>query len=109
MEPEKKTTYNVIYVKEYVLLIKNIIYKMKLEGITDPFDREMNILEKFPDFYQAHPFLVKKLCKDDDISMLSKMLEQLDIVESGNKNLSNVEYDLGEELAKQYLYHVVNK
>ena len=109
MEPEKKLVYNVNWIKENVFLIKNEIYKMKSEGKTDPFDYEMYILTNYEEFYQSHPFLVKKLCKCDDTSMLTKMLDQLNIVEAGDKYLSNVEYDLGEELANQYLYPVVNK
>ena len=48
---------------------------MELAGKSDSFDFELEIMTQFPDFYQAHPFLVKKLCKRDDISMLYKMLD----------------------------------
>ena len=69
----------------------------------------MDILETFPEFYQSHPFLVKKLCKRDNLTMLDKMLGELEKVEEGNKSLAGVELRLGDELANQYLYPVINK
>ena len=107
--PELKTSFDLILVRENVKSISEKINKMELEGTSDPFDFEMEIMESHPEFYQTHPFLVKKLCKREDLSMLDKMLEQLKKVENGNKSLAGVELKLGEELANQYLYPVVNK
>ena len=50
---------------------------MEKEGVNDAFEYEMKIMETHPGFYQSNPFLVKKLCKKEDISMLYKMLESL--------------------------------
>jgi hypothetical protein len=107
--PELKSTFNILWVKENVKNISEKINNMELEGINDPFDFEMAIMESHPEFYQHHPFLVKKLCKRDELSMLHKMLDQLEKVELGNRSLAGVELKLGEELANQYLYPVVNK
>lgn len=107
--PEQKTTFDIVWVKENIKDISEKINQMELNGKTDPFDFEMTILESHPEFYQAHPFLVKKLCKRGDMSFLYKMLDQLEKVETGNKSLATVELNLGEELANQYLYPVVNK
>ena len=107
--PELKSTFNILWVKENVKNISEKINNMELEGIKDPFDFEMAIMESHPEFYQHHPFLVKKLCKRDELSMLHKMLDQLEKVELGNRSLAGVELKLGEELANQYLYPVVNK
>lgn len=107
--PELKTSFDLTFVRDNVKLINQRINKLELEGITNSFDFEMDIMESHPEFYQSHPFLVKKLCKREDISMLDKMLNQLEIVESGNKSLSGVEVKLGEELASEYLYPVIDK
>jgi hypothetical protein len=107
--PELKSSFDLIFIRENVKFISERINKMKLEGITTSFDIELDIMESFPEFYQTHPFLVKKICKGEDLTILYKMLEQLQIVESGNKTLSNVELKLGEDLANQYLYPAVNK
>jgi hypothetical protein len=106
---ELKTTFDIIWIIENVKAVSDKINQMELEGTTDPFDFEMAIIDSHPEFYQSHPFLVKRLCKRGDMSMLYKMLEQLEKVESGNKSLAGVELNLGEELANQYLYPVVNK
>lgn len=106
---EVNITYGVSSLRETIKLIQDEINKMELEGIKESFDIELRIMEVFPEFYQSHPFLIKKLCKREDISMLYTMLSNLQQVEDGNKTLSNVELHLGNQLAKQYLYPVVKK
>ena len=65
-------------------------------------------METYPNFYQEYPFLVKKVCKKEDISMLFKMLGLLDNISKGHDNLTNVENNLGQELANEYLYKEKN-
>jgi hypothetical protein len=108
-EPELKTDFNVLMIKEYVKMMQKEINRMKQEGKNDPFDHEMTLIETFPDFYQQHPFLVKKICSGSDLSMLTKMLDNLEHVQEGNKSLASVELNLGNELANQFLYPVINK
>lgn len=107
--PELKTVFNVVWIKKNVSDISNKIKEMELNGVSNPFDFELNIMESYPEFYQSHPFLVKKLCKRDNLTMLYKMLEQLDQVETGQKSLAGVELRLGEELANEFVYPVINK
>lgn len=108
-EAELKTDFNVLMIKDHVAIFQKEIQRMKQEGKTDPFDHEMSILETFPEFYQQHPFLVKKICSGSDMSMLTKMLDNLELVQEGNKSLASVELNLGNELANQFLYPVINK
>lgn len=107
--PERKTEFNVNSIKTNVEEIKQVIFNMELEGKTDPFDFELRIMETHPVFYQSNPFLVKKLCKKEDISMLYKMLSNLAQVESGEKSIAGVELKLGAELANQYIYPKLDK
>ena len=107
--PELKTSFDILMIKENIKSIQQAINKMELEGKSDPFDFEMAILESHPEFYQSHPFLVKKLCKRDDISFLYQMLGNLEKVESGEKSLAGVELNLGNQLANQYLYPALAK
>ena len=74
MSDEIKNKFNIIMIKENIESIQHTINRMKIEGITDPFDFEMSLLESHAEFYKEHPFLVKKLCKCEDITMLYKML-----------------------------------
>lgn len=104
--PEVKKEFNVDFIKQNVQEIQEII-NQNLN--TDPFDLELKFMESHPEFYQQHPFLVKKLCKKEDITMLFKMLTNLDQVEKGEKSLASVELKLGNELANQYIYPKLNK
>lgn len=108
-EPEIKTTYDINFIKNMVQIIQKHICALELNGVSKPFDYEMSIMEQYPEFYQSNPFLVKKLCKKDDLSMLFKMFENLDQVEHGTKSLASVELNLGQQLAKQYLYPHLKK
>jgi hypothetical protein len=104
MTSELKTTFDIDVIKSTVKSINLALDKLIEEGNTDPFENELKILELFPEFYDNYPFLVKKLCKKQDISMLYNMLENLKQIENGNKTLETVEKKLGEELANEYLY-----
>ena len=77
---------------------------LKESGVKDPFEIEMDILHNFPDFYSEYPFIVKKICKGDDLTILFKMIKSLKKVETGEKSLHQVEQPLSEELANKYLY-----
>jgi hypothetical protein len=106
---ECKTNFETNIIKEKVYEITLLIDEMKKNGKTDSFDFELDIMTKHPDFYQSHPFLVKKLCKGDDISILFKMLDSLDKVEQGDCSLSSVEFSLGKDLANKYVYPNIEK
>jgi hypothetical protein len=99
-----KEDFNTFYVKQMVQLIQNDINLMIEDNINDPFEWEMRILEKHCDFYSNYPFLVKKLCKRDDLNMLYTMLDNLEQIQSGDKKITDVEMDLGNNLANKYLY-----
>lgn len=107
--PPSSDLFSLLMIREYVNKINEDIQKMELEGRSDIFDFELEIMTKYPEFYDSHPFLVKKLCKRDDLTILYKMLDNLTKVEEGNKSLASVELSLGEELANKYLYPVVGK
>ena len=88
---------NINSILEYINLLKQ-------QKKTDVFEIEMEIMNNYPEFYENYPFLVKKLCKGDDLGILYKMIGGLKKVESGEKTLSQVELPLGKELAEEYLY-----
>ena len=102
--PEYKTNFETDIIKEKVYELTLLIDEMKKKGKTDSFDFELEIMTKHPEFYESHPFLVKKLCKGDDLTILYKMLESLDKVQQGDSSLSSVEFNLGKDLADKYVY-----
>ncbi len=107
--PELKTDFEVLTIKQTVTQINNAIIAMEKAGKTDSFDFEMEIMTEYPEFYQAHPFLVKKLCKRDDITMLYKMLDSLEAVQAGQQSLASVELNLGTQLANKFVYPNLKK
>ena len=102
--PEIRHKFDINQIKTTINLIKNTIDKSIKEGETDSFKHELQILELYPEFYDNYPFLVKKICKNDDMNMLYKMFENLQEIENGDTTINNVELKLGNELASQYLY-----
>jgi hypothetical protein len=102
-EPPARATFNINFIKDNINKINEIINEMKSQGNTNIVDHELEVLNRYPDFYQSYPFLVKKVCKGDYIQMLETMFSNLEQVESGNKTLESVEYKLGQKLASQYL------
>jgi hypothetical protein len=107
--PQVKTVFDILMIKEKVTEIDTEIKKLIAEGSIDDFNLELKIIDKFHDFYETHPFLVKKICKQDDISTLYVMLDNLEKVEKGEKTLAGVELNLGNQLANQYLYPNIKK
>ena len=90
-------------IEDTILEINKEIDKMKKYGETNPFNLEMNICEMFPDFYNDYGFLVKKICKGDNIDIFYKMLKSLKKVEDGSKSFKDVESSLGNELFNKYM------
>lgn len=95
---------NIIEYKRDLNIILNYIKEINLQ---DSFEIELNILEKFPDFYEKYPFIVKKISKNEDITMLYTMLDKIQQVQENNTSMTNVEKELGETLANKYLYPVL--
>jgi hypothetical protein len=102
-EPIVRNTFNINFIKETIIKLNKLIDEMKLKGNNDILEHELEILHTYPEFYDAYPFLVKKVCKGGDLNMLDTMFKNLEIVESGDKSLASVELNLGNKLAAQYL------
>ena len=108
-EPPVRTSFNINFVKESISKINVIINDLKEKGNYNIVDHELEVMNQYPEFYQSYPFLVKKVCKGDDLNMLDIMFDNLEKVESGDKSLESVETKLGKNLASMYLDPVVKK
>ena len=106
--PELKTSFDIQKILQTVEEIKKEINFIKLKK-TNLLDIELEISTKFSEFYESHPYLVKKVCKGDDLTMLYEMLNKLHHVEKGNETLTSVETNLGSKLADKYLYPNLKK
>ena len=101
--------FNSSLIKDTINIINLEIIKLKNLGKKDFFDFELHIMDIFPEFYQEYPFLIKKICKGEDISYLYKMLDNLDQVDKGEKSFTDVETMLGNELADTFIYTKIKK
>jgi hypothetical protein len=104
-----RENFNIHEMKNTIDIIKKEIDKLKKVDLFDNFKCELSIMETFAEFYNEYPFLVKQLCKNDDIKFIYSMLERLNEVEKGNISLEETEKDLGEELAEKYIYKCIKK
>lgn len=102
-----RNTFNTEAIKTNINSIKEYI-KASLEKNKSHFELELDIIEKFPEFYHEYPFLVKKVCKDDNLDTLYKMLDNLDMVEKGDKSFAEVEKTLGHELAHEFIHSKID-
>ena len=96
-------------VEENIIIVQEKLKNLRELGIEDSFDLEMDIMNNMPDFYEKFPALVKRLCREpnQDNTYLYKMLSLLKEVEKGNKSLSTIELELGNELAEKFVYPVI--
>lgn len=104
----QRKTFNIQLIQNTINIINNDINNETNKN-KSTFELELYIMTQYPDFYSNYPFLVKKLCKKDDIEILYKMFNNLNDVELGNNTLANVELTLGNELAQQFIYSKINK
>jgi hypothetical protein len=109
VEPVVRSSFNITFIKENIIKLTELIETMKSKGNNDILEHELEFMHTYPEFYNSYPFLVKKVCKGGDLSMLETMFKNLEKVESGEKSLAGVELKLGKELASQYLEPVVKK
>ena len=98
-------------VEENLTIVQEKLKNLRALGIEDSFDLEMDIMNNMPDFYEKFPALVKRLCREanQDNTYLYKMINLLKEVETGNKSLSLIELELGNELAEKFVYPVIEK
>jgi hypothetical protein len=96
---------------EQINLVENKINELRKNGIIEAFDLEIEIIKLYPDFYEEYPTIVKMFCRDTNVdkNMLYKLISLSQDIKDGNKSTIEVETKLGNELAEQYLYPVVNK
>ena len=97
--------------KDLIVKIKEIKEKvsvLKSQNKSD-VDIELFFLDNDTEFYENHPYLIKKLIKGDSLEFLDKMINNMKEIEDGNQSLASTELKLGEELAQKYLYPVIKK
>jgi hypothetical protein len=96
-----RKTYDIDYIKKNIININNEIINLKKKNIITVYDLEINILNLYPEFYDEYPFIVKKLCKCENIDIIYTMLNELEKVEQG-EDFKKIENNLANDLANKY-------
>jgi hypothetical protein len=91
-----------INLKKIVSDIKINVAVIRAEGLKDPFKIELQYLERYSEQYDNYPFLIKKIIKNEDLTILNKMLESIDNIDKGSDKFEE-EKKLGKILEKKYV------
>lgn len=87
--------------KKNIERVQTLINSMKDKNA---FEKEMEVMTKEPEFYEKHPFLIKRMCRGEDMEMINVMLKSIEKVDKGESSFKQTETELGEELAQKFLY-----
>jgi len=109
MAAELKTDFDIPGVKHMLNIIKTELRDFDKNNNKTLFEKECHILTKYPDFYDNHKALVKRLCKGEDMSFLNEMFKELENIQSGRKSLAEVESKLGNKLADKFIKPIIDK
>ena len=96
-----RKSFDIDYIKKNINDINNEIIKLKKQKLITVYDLEITIMDLYSEFYNNYPFLVKKLCKSDNIDMIYTMLNELEKVEQGD-DFKDIENKLANNLATKY-------
>ena len=92
--------------KDNIAKVSEILEKIKEKT---PLEKEMEILTQLPEFYDTCPFLVKRMCRGEDMKMLDVMFNSIEKIHKGEATLAGTELQLGEELAQKFIYPQLSK
>lgn len=62
------------------------------------------VKDKFKNFNEKYPSIMEMVLEGKDLSYLYKMLEKIDMVKENKQQLKNVEIELRDEMAEEYIY-----
>ena len=87
--------------------IQEKILELRESNKTD-VEIEMYFVDNEKDTYENYPFLVKKLIKGGSMDYLDVMLKSIEKMEKGEQTRASIEAKLGNDLAQEFLYPVIN-
>jgi transcription antitermination factor NusA-like protein len=76
---------------------------------TNPELYKYRFESNFPEFSEKYPTIIKKIISGDDLKYLDKMLDAMENIQNNTVTKEEVEKELGEELATEYIYPLINK
>lgn len=95
-------------IKEYVDIIIKLKKKKNIIESKTKMDFNDYMKLNFNCFINEYPTLYEMILQHDDLDYLYQMLDMKKKIENGG-NQDNIEKELGEILANEYIYPLVNK
>jgi len=98
-------------IRNNIKKIQDKLKELRSNNVSDSFELETYFIQNMTDIYDMYPSLIKRLCREEnqDNTYLFKMLDEIDKINSGEKNINEVEHSLGQELAEKFIYSKVSK
>lgn len=90
-------------IKKTIKKIDSIISELNKKGITDKDDLENYFWKKESEIMNTYPFLVCQIISGADRNMLDYMINTIEQIESGNKEQSNADVEIGQKIVDDYI------
>lgn len=98
-----------------VTMIRNTIKQVQLDidtpdmkalKRTNRFEYMYQLYQKYPEFSEKHPTLLKKVANHDDLTHLDTMLDNIEAIQQNKISRSQAETQMGNNLASQYFSQI---
>ena len=83
--------------------INEITTRIKQLGNVDPIQKEMTIVSEYPELYDKYPFLIKKICKGDDMNFLNVMKDKINKINNSTITKTEADVDITKVLTDTYI------
>ena len=96
-------------IKKNIEIIMIYVNNKIKSGEKNSFNIEKQFIKDHHDIYMSYPWIVKKICKREDLKPLFLMIKKLEDIENGKSTFKETEEKLGNALNNTYLKPTLDK
>lgn len=93
-------TEHINYPEEEINIITKRVKELKN---MDDMNKEMTIVTEFPELYDKYPFLIKKICKGENMDFLKVMKEKINNINNNVISKTEADVDITKKLTDTYI------
>ena len=93
-------TEHINYPEEEINIITKRVEELKN---MDDMNKEMTIVTEFPELYDKYPFLIKKICKGENMDFLKVMKEKINNINNNVISKTEADVDITKKLTDTYI------
>lgn len=95
---------NVNMIRKTIKEIQKEIEKNDMKQLknTNKFEYIYQLFQKFPEFSEKHPTLLRKVANREDLTHLETMLTNIEAIQQQKKTRMEAETEMGNEMASKY-------